>query len=436
MHIFDRFDDLIDDNFPIEVVIHIWKSKLVSVGLILTPKDELTIERIIKEQLSECSLDFVNENFEGTDFKDEKEVIEFIKTSLSESINEAEDAIPQILPDVLNDTIADSTEDIFLDLKSDQDRMLQLRDAQKKEFEYFLYNFWHRPLKSFDTLLKIISEILERFSGIILGSTKYEAIIPLYIRACQTTSEISCLLNSGYSDGAYARWRTLHEICVTSIFILEHGDDLAERYLDYEHVDTYFAAKKYYSVYGIKDAEDRNNLKACKEAFKAVEKKYGRNFTGQYGWASKALNDSRPNFSKIEKKLKLDYKRPDFKLACDNIHAGVRGNHFRLGGTNDYPLLMGPSFVGLSEAGINTVISLNLMFAYLLTDNTTIESTINMKVFQKFADVCITEFVEAEEDAQNYNNGSLIIDMTTNHRNNLHPRRGKRSLPSRRRKRL
>ena len=45
----------------------------------------------------------------------------------------------------------------------------------------------------------------------------------LHARSCQITMEILALLKSGFADGAHARWRTLHEIAVTALFIKQQG---------------------------------------------------------------------------------------------------------------------------------------------------------------------------------------------------------------------
>lgn len=45
---------------------------------------------------------------------------------------------------------------------------------------------------------------------------KHDALIQMHARALQISNEILVLLKSGYADGAYSRWRTLHELTVLS----------------------------------------------------------------------------------------------------------------------------------------------------------------------------------------------------------------------------
>src|SRR5260370_35431821 len=61
-------------------------------------------------------------------------------------------------------------------------------------------------------------------------------LIRLLVRGCQVTDEIICLLENGFADGAMARWRTLHEIAVVAAVISQHGEDIAERYVDHQAV--------------------------------------------------------------------------------------------------------------------------------------------------------------------------------------------------------
>ncbi|MGA9100167.1 MAG: DUF5677 domain-containing protein, partial [Methanotrichaceae archaeon] len=62
------------------------------------------------------------------------------------------------------------------------------------------------------------------------------ALFFLQRRACVVASEIHCLLENGYADGAESRWRTLNELAITSAFLLQKGDEIAERYTKYRAV--------------------------------------------------------------------------------------------------------------------------------------------------------------------------------------------------------
>lgn len=64
---------------------------------------------------------------------------------------------------------------------------------------------------------------------------KHGALVRLHGKAVMTAREVMILLRSGYSSGALARWRTLHEVWVVSLLLLEGDDELSRRYLHHEH---------------------------------------------------------------------------------------------------------------------------------------------------------------------------------------------------------
>ncbi|MFS4688339.1 DUF5677 domain-containing protein [Klebsiella quasipneumoniae subsp. similipneumoniae] len=44
---------------------------------------------------------------------------------------------------------------------------------------------------------------------------------------------------NGFADAAHARWRALHEVAATAMFIAKHGKECAERFYYHEIVDSY-----------------------------------------------------------------------------------------------------------------------------------------------------------------------------------------------------
>jgi hypothetical protein len=66
----------------------------------------------------------------------------------------------------------------------------------------------------------------------------------LHARACQIANKVAVLLGAGFAEGAIARWRSLHEVAVVSMFI--GGDEgLAERYRLHEAVESLRVARLY-----------------------------------------------------------------------------------------------------------------------------------------------------------------------------------------------
>lgn len=107
-----------------------------------------------------------------------------------------------------------------------------------------------------------------------------DVLIRLHARACQVAGEIITLMESGYADGAMARWRTLHEIGVVIALIAEHGDDLAERYLAHDTVETARALDVYQKTHAALGYAPpaKRMVKRADRLLKLAVAKYGPEF--------------------------------------------------------------------------------------------------------------------------------------------------------------
>lgn len=99
---------------------------------------------------------------------------------------------------------------------------------------FALYKFYiESRVKFSDEYLKYI-EKTERFYNNIEGQKTFTALRYLSGRATQVANEILVLLKNGYADAAYARFRTLYELSIISDFIVKHGDNVAQAYIEYD----------------------------------------------------------------------------------------------------------------------------------------------------------------------------------------------------------
>jgi len=185
-------------------------------------------------------------------------------------------------------------------------------------------------------------------------------LIRLLTRACQVTDEIACLLENGFADGAMARWRTLHEIAVVATVISQHGEDIAERYLAHQFVESKRAMDKYLACckqLGYQPLPLREQKKIQRN-YDKVHAKYGKPFTTDYGWAAFHLKSNRPTFADLEAAAGRAEMRAHYQMGNDNIHAGIKSMFVRLG-LLDYQLfLAGRSNAGFTEPGQNAAITL------------------------------------------------------------------------------
>jgi Family of unknown function (DUF5677) len=145
--------------------------------------------------------------------------------------------------------------------------------------------------------------------------------------------EVLTLLSAGFADGAMARWRTLHEIAVTAMFVQERGEAVAERYPLHRIIESRKAALQF-QQYARRLRErpyTAKQMAAIEREYDAVIGRFGKSFREDFGWAAETLKNERPNFSQIEAGTKFDHWRPYYKLASHNVHGNPKGIYFRLG---------------------------------------------------------------------------------------------------------
>lgn len=194
------------------------------------------------------------------------------------------------------------------------------------------------------------------------------ALMHLHARAIQISSEMMALMESGFADGAMARWRTLHEVTCVAMVLDEGGDELAERYLAHELVEAKKALTQYQQCHaGLGYAPfSAREARRIDRGFDSVVAKYGPAFVSDYGWAAAHLGISRPTFRQIEEAAGRAMMRSHYKMASQNVHAGTKGIAHRLSAFDrGFVPIAGASNVGFVEPGQNLGLSL-LHFTMLL----------------------------------------------------------------------
>lgn len=115
-----------------------------------------------------------------------------------------------------------------------------LRAEELSFSEYFEENFGDAFTAS-ETLYTLISETAAHYSNYVEGLSQtekegkistYTALSTLHTRASQEYLEILTLVKNGFSDGAFARWRSMYELSVISSFIRKFGEPVAEKFIE------------------------------------------------------------------------------------------------------------------------------------------------------------------------------------------------------------
>lgn len=206
-------------------------------------------------------------------------------------------------------------------------------------------------------------------------------------------------MESGYADGAMARWRTLHELTTVATLIEDGGDALAERYAAHDAVEAKGELNvflKHHMELGYAPPTKRA-VERINSAYNDVIARYGKAFGSPYGWAAgfSEIKSANPNFSDIEKAAGRSIMRGRYKIASYNVHASPRGLGYRLGSIDELDVLIaGATNAGIDEPGQNAVFSFT-QITCLLVRSRNIDAIVYMKGLTKIRDEAATEFQKA-----------------------------------------
>jgi Family of unknown function (DUF5677) len=234
-------------------------------------------------------------------------------------------------------------------------------------------------------------------------SKKFVALGRLHGIAILIAGEVLQLLKGGYASGAHARWRSLHETAVVTIFIARESDELAERFLDHRSVKAYEDAKEYQKhakKLGEKEFSP-DELEKLRETFDATLARYGQDFARSYGWAKRALEEANPKrkghvtFGEIEKEVGVDFWISYYRMASHSVHPTATTINFNLGMPAHFGgILSGPSNAGLADPGHGALLSLANETAVLMT------SVLELATNEKRASTDSSKIFESVSSAQ------------------------------------
>lgn len=190
------------------------------------------------------------------------------------------------LPDFLQSTTEDLAARILPILDREWPAQWRSQDRGRRGFQKRLRERWGSAIGRLRMFVAICQEFGESTTMAFRDrpeATQHhlmDVLARLHARACQLAEEVVCLLDAGLADGAMARWRTLHEIAVVALFLSEHGDALAEQYVNHQVVESLSAARDYQRCcdrlgYEPLRAAEMEELSA---AFDEMVRRYGARF--------------------------------------------------------------------------------------------------------------------------------------------------------------
>jgi len=302
--------------------------------------------------------------------------------------------------------------DLLKDIKEESSEMLEEWRKQNREFEKKVYKLWKKPIDLLEIFIIISLKAGSSFNNelreeaVQKNDIVFEALTKLHSRGCLVSRQIVKLLCGGYASGAHARWRTLHEIAAVSSFIGKHGEEVAERYLLHDVIESSKAVRQYQEhaeSLGYEPYTDKEVKMIMKKRKKLCER-FGKCYKNTYGWAAKTLGKCRPNLYDIEKDAGINHLRPYYKMASHAVHANPKGVLFNLGllSKSDEKdiLIAGPSDYGLADPGQSTAISLNQINSALLAHKPKFNSISILKTLDKLQNEIAETFVKVQKEIE------------------------------------
>lgn len=393
---------------PDEILLRLVERELEARGIILTDGQKANVKaNLLTENKSEFRLTLTEDQEEGFLYsgglKDTKLVINLDD---NERIEPLDAEIEKLTGKIVQETITLFSSSLLDAWKSQSPDVLNQQKKDREGFARQIRKIWGKPLELLEMLLSISLQFGATFNDYYRtvaskeNDLVFEAITRLHARGCQVGSEALILLKNGFADGAHARWRTLHEICVEALFIFQNGKDVAEQFLFHAEIYNYKLAKeyqKYHDVLGYA-APDQSEIEMVEKRKDDLLNQYGDHFYYDYGWAAQVLNNRRPTFVDLEKFVGLEHIRPFYKLANINVHSGSKGADYRLGSSLERDVLVaGPSIYGIGEPGQNIAFSFHTLTSTLLLSRENLDRLAYISALSQLKDEIFWAFDEVME---------------------------------------
>jgi len=354
-------------------------------------EDEKLIDSIVDQLLRAGSAD----DDDVIEFESDKEVVLEFTDADSARLQDFADKFSEWLPDLIH-TLADAAAGKMLRrYKRDWAVWRDAADVQMDQFRFNLQARWGKGFDALRMLIELSRDIgtdFHRRAGRLRSRRRAhlnKALSHLHVRAIQISSEIMVLMENGYADGAMARWRTLHEVACVAMVLGDGGEALAERYLAHEIVEAKKGLGQYQQCHpklGYAPFSKRTAARIERDYADAISR-YGKDFSGDYGWVAAHLGNPKPNFSNIEDAAGRAMMRSHYKMASHNVHASAKGIAYRLGSIERrHAVIAGASNVGFVEPGQNLALSLMHITMLLLPTSWTLDKIAQLMALNKLYD--------------------------------------------------
>lgn len=323
----------------------------------------------------------------------ENEIFETIEREIEKALREHPELTSDELEAATEQAVQSSLAALFevmpSALEDSSAKAIQTGRKVQLGFEKRCYRRWRKAFELYEVIRGIATEIGEKHAQEHFRTSeeerdyKFGALSHLHPRMLLVANEIDALLRTGFPDGALARWRTLHEISVVAMFIVQSDQDTAKRYLASFQFNAHRAAVQFnkYADRANLSPFSAEEIEAMRSACDAFEKELGRAIGRDYDWAKEAVQKDRATFLDLEEATGLDHWRPRYRWASQHTHAGHRPSDKLLGMSEaKKPVnLVGSSNSGFVDPFSMAAISISVCCAAFFARRPTIDSVVALK---------------------------------------------------------
>ena len=233
---------------------------------------------------------------------------------------------------------------------------------QIDEFEARLHQRWYRSFDLLEVIVGSLGEIGEELNRELRSAPtsenwySVEVVTRIHARSLRVARELLCLVTRGYADGAFARWRGMHELAAIGFVVVNSGEETAKRFFEYQVIDAYEGARvhrEHADALGIPGPTDDEWEDLQKQRQRLIDQ-YGKRYAKAYGWIAHLVEDGRRcTFAEVEKLAGISHLKPYYSMASRSMHSTPRGLFYDIGMFQDQGqdevLAAGPSNYGLAD---------------------------------------------------------------------------------------
>ncbi len=310
--------------------------------------------------------------------------------------------VEQVIEEVLNSEEYKAME--FFWQKDGFEQVLKNREYSRGFVSRIMFEY-HKPIVQFEILLEHCIFLIKKFKYPYktLPNT-CKVLNGIAARAVLITNEILCLIKNGFASGALARWRTLYEYSVISIFLVKFGEEYAKKYLAYKDIANYKEAKVYAQHSKTLQFNDisKSELEELKKKSDDAMLNYPDLNERDYSWAKPKVKN--PTFKAIVEKTDIEYYEPFYKFACNYNHGGVNGLFFDLGQIHGLSekdsIIIAQSNFGFTDPAQLTMRALLDIISALLSLNIDTEQLFQLVFLKNKIPEIAESFHEVEKDIE------------------------------------